>query len=203
MSQLNSSLVLSSAGSATVTDAELKLFAKIDGTGDDALITLMNDAATRFISDKLERSFVTDTWILYLDSFPVELDCNLQKRFIEIPRVPLVGVTSISYIDEDGNSQTLASTEYEVDTKAVGSARIVEAYDKTWPATRNTVNAVTVTFTAGDGIASAVPEKYKQLIKLYFAHIYENRESFRTEEFKEVPYLLQTLIDQYRSKRVG
>lgn len=186
----------------TVTDAELKLFAKIDGTGDDTLISLLNTVATEFIEDKLNITFVERTYTLYLDCFPDELDCNVGKRFIEIQKTPLSSVTSIQYIDEDGVQQTLASTEYEADITAEGPSRIIEAYDKTWPATRNKINAVEVVFVSGYANAAAVPEKYKQLVKLYFTHLYEHRESYDERQQHEVPKLLQHLIDQYRIRRI-
>jgi len=56
-------------------------------------------------------------------------------------------------------------------------ARLVPAYGKTWPATRNEINAVEVTFTCGYGAASAVPEAIKAWVKLRIGAMYENRES--------------------------
>ncbi len=203
MVQLNSNLKeTGSAPAVTVTDTELKLFAKIDGTGDDTLISLLNTVATAYIEDLLNITFVQRTYTLYLDCFPSDLDCNIGKPYIEVQKSPLVSITSIQYIDTDGDQQTLAGTEYEGDVTADGPGRIIEAYDKTWPATRNKINAVEVVFIAGYANAAAVPEKYKQIVKLYFTHLYEHRESFDEKDPKEVPKLLQALINQYRIQRI-
>jgi uncharacterized phiE125 gp8 family phage protein len=202
MVQLYSTLLKTgSAPTVTVTDAELKTFAKIDGTGDDALITLLNLTATNYMQDVLNRTFYTREYTLYLDCFPTELDDNIGKPFIEVQTTPLITVDSINYTDTDGADQTLASTEYSADIFSDGPTRILEAYDKTWPDTRTVANAVVVVMHCGYASAAAVPEEYKQLIKLYFTHMYENREAFREERITEVPRMLQALIDRYRVKR--
>jgi len=115
----------------------------------------------------------------------------------------LVSVGSIQYVDTDGATQTLAATEYTVDATQRAPGRIVEAFDKSWPDTRVTPNAVTVTFDAGFGAAVDVPEEYKQIIKLYFEHLYDHRESTRDDKFEMIPFLLQALINQYRIKVFG
>lgn len=202
MVQLYSTLLKTgSAAAVTVTDAELKTFAKIDGTGDDALVTLLNLTATNYIQDVLNRTFVTREYTLYLDCFPTDLDVNIGKPFIEVQTTPLITVDSITYVDTDGDTQTLASTEYTADIFSDGPTRILEAFDKTWPATRLVPNAVIVTMTCGYALAADVPEEYKQLLKLYFTHLYENREAFREERITEVPRMLQALITRYRVQR--
>jgi uncharacterized phiE125 gp8 family phage protein len=202
MVQLHSTLLKTgSAPTVTVTDAEFKTFAKIDGTGDDALVTLLNLTATNYIQDVLNRTFFAREYTLYLDCFPTDLDENIGKPYIEVQTTPLISVDSITYVDTDGATQTLASTEYTADIFADGPTRILEAYDKTWPAIRNVSNAVIVTMTCGFATAAAVPEEYKQILKLYFTHMYENREAYREERIVEVPRMLQMLIDRYRVKR--
>ena len=99
-----------------VTDAELKLFAKIDLTDDDALVTDLNSAAEEYIKDTLERSLVKETWELSLDAFP-QSGCP-----IEICRTPLISVGSIKYIDTDGVLQTLDASEFTADTKVEPAA---------------------------------------------------------------------------------
>lgn len=181
----------------TVTDAEVKLFAKIDTTADDTLIAAMNTAARQTIEDCLALSFVNTTWTLSFDQFPTDIDCNLGRPFFEIYRTPLSSVTSIQYEDADGVTQTLATTEYDIDTLKQ-PARIVQADGVTWPSLDSVPNAVTITFVAGYGAAAAVPEKIKQLIMLLFSHWYEHRESTSDRQWSEIPWTIQNLIDQER-----
>lgn len=181
----------------TVTDAELKLYAKIDLTDDDALVTDLNSTAEEYVKDRLEKSLRFETFELFLDAFPVS-GCP-----IEICRTRLDSVTSIKYIDTDGVEQTLAASEYKVDGKAEPAA-IYEAFQKTWPSTRNEVNAVTVEFVAGFGEAvTTVPEQFKTMIKMMFAHLYEHREPMKDKTWVEIPEHLTTLIEKYRIATFG
>ena len=81
----------------------------------------------------------------------------------------------MKYLDESGTLQTLSSSLYTVDT-ARQPARIVPAYGEEWPATLDTINAVTVEFTAGYGATSAsVPAPLRHWILLAIGEMYENR----------------------------
>jgi len=198
-----------------VTDAELKDFAKIDSTDEDALITILNEVATDFIEKLLAMSLITTEWELNLDAFPIAIDggdCpafpdqgfGTGRAFFEIHRTPIQTVESIKYIDENGDLQTLAATEYDVDTKATGPSRVVESLDADWPTAENTINSVTVCFTSGFGDATdEVPEPLKHIIKLYFLHLYEHRDSYDACKNEEVPFLINALLDCYRIKVFG
>ena len=180
-----------------VTDAEQKDHAKISLTDDDTIVATMNEAAIEFVQDRLQRGFVTQTWELSLDNFPTS-GCP-----IELCRVPAIAITSISYIDTNGDAQTLASTEYTLDDKAE-PAQIHEAYLKTWPSTQNVVNAVTILYTVGYGTAaSATPEKYKMLIKHIFTNFYEHREPTTQGKYEDMPMHLKALFEKYEMKVFG
>lgn len=182
------------ADAQAVTDAELKLFAKIDLTDDDALVTDLNATAEDYIKETLQKSLVFETFELFLDAFPLS-GCP-----IEIPRTPLSSVTSIQYVDTDAVTQTLAGTQYKVDNK-VEPAQIYEGHQKTWPSTRSEVNSVTVKFVSGFGAAASdVPEHFKTMIKQLFTHYYEHREPMKDKVWVEIPEHLNALIDKYRIK---
>jgi uncharacterized phiE125 gp8 family phage protein len=188
---------ITEATNSPVTDAEHKLFSKIDLTDDDALVTSLNETATDYIQDTLEKSFTDEVFELHLDGFP-DNDCP-----IDIHRTPLDSITSIKYIDTDGVEQTMTAANYKVDT--VGEPASVHlAFGKSWPTAREEVNAVKVTFTAGYGTAiTDVPERYKTIIKHMFAHLYEHREPMKDKKWVEIPEHLNTLIDKYRIKTFG
>ena len=185
------------AATDVVSTTELKLFAKIDEADDNALVTALNATATDYVCDRMQRAFVTETWELSLDAWPLN-GCP-----IELCRVPAFAITSMSYIDTDGASQTLASSQYTLDDKAEPAA-IYRAYNITWPTVRNVVNAITVTFTVGYGTdASSTPEKFKEIIKLYFSHLYEHREPTADKTWKDVPHTLDDLLKKYELKVIG
>lgn len=160
-----------------VTLAEAKAQLKVDASADDALITSLITAARQQAEEtgafgfSHGRALVTQTLALFLDGFP---DAD---GAIEVPRPPLASVTSITYVDTAGTTQTLASSDYTVDAKSK-PGRVAPAFGKSWPATRDVINAVTVTFDAGYGTAAAVPESIKREIKALLVHLYERREEF-------------------------
>jgi len=154
--------------SEPVTKAEAKLFARIDITDDDDLVDALIEAARREVESFTRRSLINTTWDMTLDCFPAT---------ILLPRSPLSSVTSISYVDTSGTTQTLTSTLYRVDTASL-PGRITNAYGQTWPATQAVTNAVTVKFVAGYGAtAASVPEPMKLAIKIMINDWYEHRES--------------------------
>lgn len=126
-------------------------------------------------------ALMTQTLDLYLDAFPA--------AEIVLPRSPLQSVTSITYTDTDGATQTLAASEYLVDT-ASAPPRIVPAYGKSWPSTRQQINAVKVRFVCGHTDAASVPADVKAWMLLSIGTAYEHRESIATgEDFVEMPHI--------------
>ena len=112
-------------------------------------------------------ALMTQTWELRMDRFP--------PNEITLPKQPPTSVTSVVYNDIDNTSTTLvANTDYTVDANSV-PGRIVPAYTKSWPSTRGHINDVTVTFVAGYGAETAVPQRIKHAIKLMVSDWYWNR----------------------------
>lgn len=147
--------------------AEVKTRLRIDSSADDAGVNRLIAAATRYAQSVCRRAFVTQTWTLILDAFP----CGS----ISVPLPPLQSVVEITYVDSNGTTQTLASTEYVVD-KAGMIGLVHRAYQKEWPATRAQPMAVRVKFTAGYGAAADVPADLVSALMMLVAHWDQNRE---------------------------
>ena len=94
---------------------------------------------------------------------------------IKFPNPPLLTVSSFAYVDTSGNSTTWSSTNYSVLSDA-DPGRLALAYNASWPAVRTQPEAITITYTAGYGAASAVPQTIKHAVKMLVAHWYESRE---------------------------
>lgn len=154
-----------------VSLTEAKAHLNVTGTGDDALIGGLITAARELAEGFTRRAFVEQTIELKMDSFPAN------NYPIELPRPPLISISSITYLDADGTLRTMtATTEYLVNTHSQ-PGRVYLAYDQSWPTTRTLENAVTITFKAGYGSAAAnVPQRVKQAILLLVGHWYANRE---------------------------
>ena len=150
-----------------------KLHLRVDHSTDDALIDTLCAAARAYVEAKMSRKCITQTWDYKMDQFPIGP--------LVLPFPPVSSVTSVSYIDSDGASQTWSSSLYDTDLPSgpeAGPARIVPAYGQSFPSTRSDINAVTVRFVCGYGAAAtAVPSAVLAAMKLLIGHWYANRES--------------------------
>lgn len=149
-----------------ITLTEAKDHLRVDISDDDTLINALIEAARARAETETHRQFITATFEKTLDFFPNVI-------WLEKPKVQ--SVSSIQYIDTAGTTQTLPAAEFRVDV-ASEPARIEPAFGFTWPITRPIINAVTVTYVAGYGLAAAVPEALKSAMKLLIGDMYENRE---------------------------
>lgn len=154
-----------------VSTADLRAHLNLLDASHDAQIAAMAAAAVEHLDGKdgiLGRSLVTQSWDLLMDAFP--------DGAFKIPLPPLQSVTSITYIDPNGAEQTLSTDVFAVD--AVSEPGVVSLKKgQSWPATLAQRNAVTVSFVAGYGDPTAVPDRLKSAIKLIVGDMYENREA--------------------------
>ena len=167
-----------------VTLDEMKDHLRVTHTDDDQYINALCLAATSWAEKFQNRTYVKRPRVMVLDKFPPA---------IRPLYPPLISVTSIVYIDLDGVSQTLAASEYRVDT-ITEPGRITEAYECTWPDTRTITNAVTINYVAGYGTAAAVPDEVKAAIKLMAGHLYEHREAVSEIKMEKVPMSVMHLL---------
>lgn len=150
-----------------VTLTELQTHLRVTVNEESELITSLGKAARETVERLTGRSLITQTLRLTLDEFP--------DWEIRLPRPPLVSVTSITYVDAAGTTQTLSASLYRVDTYSE-PGRIEPAYGEVWPSAREVAGAVNVLYVAGYGAAAAVPYNLKLAIKLLVGHWFANRE---------------------------
>lgn len=172
---------------------EAKTHLRVLHDDDDTQIASLITAARQMVESgeswSLERSLVTTTWRLRLDRFP---------KCIELPRPPLIAVTSITYRDTAGSTQTLSPSLYTVSTD-MEPARIVPTYGNVWPNVQGHVDDVSVTFTAGYGPTAAdVPQAIKQAILLGVSDLYENRNETITGTIVNRMGAIRALLNGYQ-----
>lgn len=160
-------------------DASLGSQAPTQNTTGDPLLRLLITSARLKAEHLLNRYLISQTVDMYLDSFPSE--------WINLP--PLQSVTSITYIDENGDEQTLPSDQYQVDSISK-PAGVAPAFGLSWPIARAQSNAVKIRLIAGYGDASAVPACIKQWILLRVKEAYDNRQavSIGNIQLTELPH---------------
>lgn len=161
-------------------------------------------AARQFVEGYTNRALVEQTWTMKLAEWP----CDGTRRRIDLPKPPLLSVTSISYVDTDGATQTLAADQYAVHADAWG-AYVVEAYGKTWPAVRCQDDAITVVFFAGyahtgtgDSInyQANVPAIIKTAVKRHARGQYEK---LKQEDRDALEQEIRNLLSLYRVAPLG
>ena len=153
----------------------------------DRLIVMAREQVEAFI----QRQLINATWQLRLDRWP-------SPNRLLLPMSPVSSVTTFKYYNTSGTLTTLATTEYVLDEDAE-PARIMEAFEKTWPVLRNRPGAVEITYVAGYGAAgSSVPASIRQAMFLLIGTMYENRETLVIgAPAHELPLTVERLLNPY------
>jgi uncharacterized phiE125 gp8 family phage protein len=179
-----------------LADTSLGAQAPTTNTTADPELTSWLTAARQYCETFTHRAFITQTWDWNLDAFPSD-DC------FRLPKAPLISVTSVTYVDSNGTTQTVSASDYTVVTPAgpeCAPGFIVPAYSLYWPTARSVPNAVTVRFVAGYGAAAAVPAGIKAAMKLLIGHWYERREAVNVGNITStLDYAVDALLWPYKS----
>ena len=177
--------------------AEIKLDRGVEHTLHDDLLTALIRSAREYVENYCSLSLVTQTRELILDQF---------DAIVVLPYGPVQSVSSVAYIDTNGVTQTLASTDWIAVVNRY-AATVTSAYSKYFPATRYEMNAVTITYVAGYAPLSGSPTDYASNIppgvltamKLLIGSWYENREATSDRPQHEVPLAVAHLLGQHRT----
>jgi uncharacterized phiE125 gp8 family phage protein len=179
-----------------LTVAEAKVHLRVDENvaDEDDLIASLIVAARQHVETYTHRALCTQTWDDKRDGFPCA---------IWLPKPPVSAVTSISYVDTSGATQTWAPTNYVTDLPTgpwARAARIVAAYAIPYPVTRSVPNAVTIRFVCGYGAPADVPDAIKAGLKLLIGHWYANREPVNLGTMvTNIPHTVDALLWPFKA----
>ena len=150
--------ITSQPASEPCTAAEAKLAARLTASGLDSLITSdYIPAARRLCELRTGRSLITQTIAYSGEDWPGDE--------IKLEHGPVSAITSITYRDTAGSTQTLSSAYYELRADGdYSSARVCLLPGYTWPALGDYENAFTVTYVAGYGAASDIPKELRSWV---------------------------------------
>lgn len=174
-----------------VSLAEAKLYLRVTDDAQDDVITSLIEAARKTAELYCNRAFIDTV-------FDQSYDYRFPDCFYLTP-VPVDSVTSITYLDEAGASQTLAASKYRTDVVSE-PGRIEPAYSEVWPTTYPVINAVTVRFKVGYGTAGTdVPEGIRTAIKMLVGQWYEFREPVITGTIQaELSWTVRALLNPFQ-----
>lgn len=218
-------VLVTSPSEEPVTLAEVKLDMRVDTdfTDHDSLIQSYIQAGRQHAETICRRAFVTQSWRLTADRFPSPMSGRLTEYWLgqnwglagmggvsqfpltdrtgygfQLPFVPLASVDSIQYIDPAGVLQTMSTSDYKVDADSE-PARVLPAYGKAWPSTRQEINAVKLTFTVGYGDKTKVPEGINAAIIMYCkAHYEATFDDGLAREYERRMEAVKAMLTPYR-----
>ena len=150
---------------------EAKTHLRVFHSDEDALISGLILSVRQHAESFTHRCFITQTWDERRDVFP---SCGP----IWLTLAPVASVSSISYVDQNGTTQTWSSSLYRTDLPSgpwAQGGRIEPAYGEYFPTTRSIVNAVTIRMVAGYGTAASVPGPILSAMKILLEHWYRYR----------------------------
>lgn len=158
-----------------VTRSEIKTWLRLDEheVSEDALLDSLIVRARRRFEEMTQRSCLVQTFDYYLDE-PLNDLCP-----VEIPKAPLVSVTSIKGFSSteatDTGGTAMSTSGYYVDT-AREFGRVLPLSAFTYPTATREINGTIIRFTAGySSGSSGVPDGVKTEIKQIVAALYEHR----------------------------
>lgn len=198
---------------AVVSTAELKEYLRVDTTADDNRLTVMEAAAVRSLEAYTDRKFVTQTWDVFMDNWPMKANNDwwdgsremarselfTTDRNITLPIGQAQQLTEFSTYD-DSTTYNENVSDYIVDT-AGPRARVGLKLGAVWPTTiLRPNNGIRFRLILGYGNAAAVPKEIVQAIKEFVAHMYENRGD--QNEMTIPPHVLQ-LVTHLRRHKLG
>lgn len=133
---------------------------------DDLLDSLIQEAREQVEHDTGIVA-ATGTFTCKLDEWPCD-------DWLELSIRPVSAVTSITYVDTAGATQTWSSTNYSLSSHSA-RPRIFLAYGSYWPTTRGHYQDITLTVVAGYASQSVIPEMLKQAVRLQVARMFYDR----------------------------
>jgi len=190
---------------------EIKEQANVTFSEDDQLLERYGQAAADRVESYTGRRLIEAGFLWTLDSFVPDRDQDFyfeehprgggRKQIIQFPVLPLIEVTSIEYLDTNGNSQSLLpGTDLQVDTINGRMAPLPDCY---WPCVeRGRLSPIQVNFSAGyAGDYDQLPAKIKHVINSLAAYWYECRETFTAISSQEMPEQFSDLLLEFKTER--
>lgn len=166
---------------------DVKDFARIEGDDEDILLEGFIQAVRIATEEYLGRALIQQTIRMLMDYWP--------GKVIELPRPPLISVTKIAILDEDGAETPYSSDNYYVVTEAIPGKLILKKSVSIPTNTSRDYGGFLIEYKAGYGTDSIdVPKPIVEGIKLWTAVLYETR----VIDAKNPPPEVRGMLDLFR-----
>lgn len=148
---------ITAPASEPLTLAETKLYLRVDGSGEDALITDLIVSSRMIAEQWLKRSLITQSWKLTFDEY-------VQDE-IMLPMGPINAVTSVTIVNRDTTTQIINSNSYYLN-----AAKDKLIFDSVLIGFK-----IEILYSTGYGDATSIPKPIKHGILSHIAAMYDNR----------------------------
>lgn len=182
--------------SALMTSDDIKSHVNIDWDDDDDYLDALIAAATARIDGPFGEGIplLTQSWAISLDHLP--------GQYFQIPMYPVQSVDSITYVDVNGDTQTLDPSLYLVDYGR-NPVVIAHAHQAQFPSVQRQLGCVKINFTCGYGDdPSDVPADILHAVRLLVGHYYLNREAVvgigSRDTPQELPFGVGPILSNYK-----
>ena len=159
---------------------------RIDGDDQNTEIQAWIRTARQQVERDTEYALLTQTVDVSLDEFP----CGLEPLVLNI--TPIQSITYVKYYDASGTLQTLASTNYVLDSASV-PPRLGLAVNGLWPQSLRIFQPGSIRLVAGYTSATLVPDPLLHAMKLLIGCYSRDREPTPVERST-----YDRLLDGYR-----
>lgn len=176
--------VTAAAASEPITLAEAKAQCSVESSDEDTYLGGLISAARAHIESVCGIKIITQTVVVKCDGF---------TDLAALPIAPVASISSITYVDTAGASQTLSTDVYELRASGL-SASIVLKFGQAWP-TIQTGSRITVTAIAG---AATAPAEIKHAALMLVAHWFLNREAVGPDNMAPMPMAVDALLTNWR-----
>lgn len=171
-----------------VSLAEAKDHLRISTDDLDTQVQATLEAATEYCETVTGRALrVSHTVTQTYDDWP----CNP----VRLSRQPVTAISSVTYYDQDGASQTVASNNYRLIAGGDHAAVLEFDDDFTEPTLDDRLDAVTITYTAGYSSVDTVPAMAKHAIKLVMSELFGDLDDRQMTACRESAKRLLAAID--------
>ena len=171
-----------------VTTANAKLHCRVDGTDEDATMAIYRTAARQYIEALTGCRIGSQTWDYQQEDWTDEM---------WLPGAPLISVTSLKYFDAAGAEQTVATSDYRVDTMSA-PGRVEWVHGTSFPTLQSSrALPITVRYVCGY-TATTLPKPLYQAILLLTGHLFEHRQAVITGTIQTpISFAVQALCGPY------
>ncbi len=200
-----------------ITLVEAKGHLRVDQASEDATIARMISAARTRLEEYLAVKFITQTWDIYFNRFPVVSkrshydddwvgvregaigDYLEPAREVDFPFGPIQDLLAFETYADDGVPVIADVDDFVIDRISY-QGKVALKRGGLWPSTElRRLNGIRFRVIAGFGAPRDVPDDIKHSILDFVSFLYENRGD---SEKKNVPPHVSEMVNHYRRYRL-